>query len=48
MKKRWWWTLSDEKVKKNSNFIWTQLKDKTYYSKENKEFATLEKNMEEF
>lgn len=32
LKKRWWWGLNEEK-KKFCNFIWTQLKEKSYYLK---------------
>ena len=31
LKKRWWWTINDDKTKKVSNFIWTQLKEKSFY-----------------
>ena len=37
IKKRWWWTIQDEKNKKTVNFSWTQLKDKNYYQSELKE-----------
>ena len=31
LKKRWWWTINDDKNKKVSNFVWTQLKEKSFY-----------------
>jgi hypothetical protein len=31
LKKRWWWNISEEKGKRFNSFIWTQLKEKSYY-----------------
>jgi hypothetical protein len=36
LKKRWWWSMAEDKNKKASNLIWTQLKEKNYYAKKEK------------
>lgn len=43
LKKRWWWNAIDEKdkTKKTPNFIWTQLKDKAYYLKQERSKSSL-------
>ena len=34
-KKRWWWTIDEEKESKHKhNFVWSQLKDKNYFKQE--------------
>ena len=31
-KKRWWWTIEDDRDKSKPNFIWSQLKEKIFFA----------------